>query len=54
MEKKQKRIPWNKGKRKTIIDEYGYKWCNCELPNLVTSFIRGDAWCVKCMCAWYH
>lgn len=51
---KIKRIPWNKGKRKPIIDEWGDKWCNCEEPKLTSPVTRGDAWCLKCMCAWHH
>ncbi len=52
----KKRIPWNKGKRKPIVDELGYKWCNCEIPNLVSNhgFGRGLAYCLKCKDYYYH
>lgn len=50
----KKRVAWNKGKRTPITDEWGDKWCNCETPDLTTPVYRGDAWCRKCRCAWYH
>ena len=50
----KKRVAWNIGKRTPITDEWGDKWCNCELPDLTTPVYRGDAWCRKCRCAWYH
>lgn len=47
--------PWNKGKRKPIIDEFGKKWCNCITPKLVSA---GDnvhqAYCLLCKCYWYN
>lgn len=53
----QKRNPWNKGKRKPIVDEYGNKWCNCLEPNL--TYLRletepGQAYCLLCHNYWYH
>lgn len=55
MEKKKK-VPWNKGKRKPIVDEIGNKWCNCETPTLVSNsgIGSGQAYCLKCHSEWYH
>ena len=43
------------GKRKPIIDDLGYKWCNCTKPKLThNGDDRGQALCLKCMQPWYH
>ena len=51
-----KKHPWNYGKRKPIVDEFGYTWCNCEIPKLTASGYlgRGQAYCLKCGNYWYH
>ncbi len=54
MDKLTKRIPWNKGKRKPVVDEWGDKWCACEQPRLTSRITRGAAFCLKCMSAWYN
>lgn len=53
---KVKRIPWNKGKRKPIIDDCGNKWCACIEPKLTSNFGvgKGQAYCLKCGNYWYH
>lgn len=51
----KKRHPWNKGKRKPIIDDSGNKWCNCVEPDLTSS--QGgpeQAYCLLCHNYWYH
>lgn len=42
------------GWRRPITDEWGDKWCNCDIPNLTSSFGRGLAWCMRCKTPWYH
>lgn len=52
-----KKIPWNKGKRKPIIDDLGNKWCNCIEPKLVRNILpedKGQAYCILCHNHWYH
>lgn len=45
----------DRGYRKPIIDEYGHKWCNCTIPNLISrALVRGTAYCAKCKCDYYH
>lgn len=51
---KEKKAPWNKGKRKPIVDEDGLKWCNCISPDLVSPVGKGQAYCLKCHTPWYH
>ena len=51
---KASRKPWNYGKRKPVIDEYGNKWCNCIEPKLTSSIGKGQAYCLKCMNHWYR
>jgi len=49
------RIPWNKGKRKPIVDDLGKKWCNCVTPKLTSSGVNGiQAYCLKCGEYWYN
>lgn len=49
------RTPWNKGKRKPVIDDCGNEWCNCIEPNLTSNAGgRGQAYCLKCGTPWYH
>ena len=43
------------GKRNPVIDDMGYKWCNCTKPRLThNGGGRGQALCLKCGEAWYH
>lgn len=50
-----KKIPWNKGKRKPIVDEWGYRWCNCVNSKLIHIIgFRGNAFCMLCKNPWYH
>jgi hypothetical protein len=52
---KEKRIPWNKGKRKPVIDEDKNFWCDCANPKLISnSGGRGLAKCTLCDNPWYH
>ena len=46
--------PWNKGKRKPVIDDAGLAWCNCVNPNLSKTTHRGQAFCLLCNTPWYH
>lgn len=46
------------GWRRPIIDEYGNKWCNCDFPKLISNSYdpgaKGQAYCTRCKCYWYH
>lgn len=49
------RKPWNWGKRKSVEDDCGNKWCNCVEPKLVSNGgERGQAYCLLCGKFWYH
>lgn len=42
------------GWRKPITDDCG-TWCNCTLPNLVSSGVEGkQAYCLRCGHYWYN
>lgn len=52
---KPKRTPWNKGKRKPLIDNDGKKWCDCSLPKLIHANDGiHQAYCLKCKCYWFN
>jgi len=52
---KDKKRPWNYGKRKPIVDSDGLKWCNCTQPKLTSNQGgRGQALCLNCMNFWYN
>lgn len=43
------------GYRRPITDEEGVKWCNCAIPNLISSLgTRGTAYCLRCKTPYYH
>jgi len=51
----KKRVPWNKGKRKPYADQDGDLWCDCDNPELTSSFHgRGQASCLLCGYPWFH
>ena len=55
LQEKIKKAPWNKGKRKPLIDGDGNKWCDCKDPNLVSANDGvHQAYCLKCGEYWYN
>ena len=55
MKEKNKKVAWNKGKRKPIIDDMGLTWCDCINPKLIAiQGYRGQAFCMLCKTPWYH
>ena len=50
-----KEKPWNKGKRKPLVDGDGKKWCDCSLPTLVhANDGEHQGYCLKCRNYWFN
>lgn len=57
METEKKKRGGDNGKRKPVIDDLGNRWCNCTRPTLHHHGLpggKGQAYCSKCRCDWYH